>query len=458
MIKVWRSLKLGLVAAIAMCGLQLSSSPKAAWRNVPILSETDKDSASSRLRKKSSQPVSPKVVASFFQHPASGVIETAKATHIIPAGRAGERTIVSAAWPMFHHDMEHTGLSTFDTSTDTGTLRWKFSGGLDGRTAEAIQPFSSPALSGDGTIYIGSWNGLSVISSRGTLRWTFRTHSSGESSSPAIGRDGTVYFGSVDSNLYAINPNGTLKWKFPTRGPASSPTVGVHGTIYFGSFDGNLYALKPNGTAKWHFNTGDKVPMTPAIASDGTIYFSSGALNPDGTLKWRLPSDVARLPRFSPPAVASDGTSYFGSTDGRMHALNPDGTLKWDFPIDRGYVFASPAIGRDGTLYFGVNGGIYFYALSPNGALKWKFRTGDNVLSSAAVGADGTIYFGSEDGNFYALSPDGTERWIFSRSERHSNRPVMRHVYTASAGSSPAVGADGTIYFASLDGQLYAIH
>ena len=35
-------------------------------------------------------------------------------------------------------------------------------------------------------------------------------------SSPAIGSDGTIYIGSKDYNLYAINPDGSLKWKYAT--------------------------------------------------------------------------------------------------------------------------------------------------------------------------------------------------------------------------------------------------
>lgn len=56
--------------------------------------------------------------------------------------------------------------------------------------------------------------------------------------------DGTIYVGSQDNNLYAINPDGTLKWSYATRARIeSSPTIGADGTIYFGSLDWNLYAL-----------------------------------------------------------------------------------------------------------------------------------------------------------------------------------------------------------------------
>ena len=37
------------------------------------------------------------------------------------------------------------------------------------------------------------------------------------------------------------------------------------------------------------------------------------------------------------------------------------------------------------------------------GVLKWSFTTGDYVISSPAIGADGTVYVGSYDGRLYAI-------------------------------------------------------
>ena len=64
--------------------------------------------------------------------------------------------------------------------------------------------------------------------------------------------------------------------------------------------------------------------------------------------------------------------------------------------------------------------------------------------SSPAIGADGTIYVGSSDGNLYAINPDGTQKWVFPTGESDL--------------SSPALGADGTIYVGSWDTNLYAIN
>jgi eukaryotic-like serine/threonine-protein kinase len=65
-------------------------------------------------------------------------------------------------------------------------------------------------------------------------------------SSPAIGADGTVYVGSDDNKLYAINPDGSLKWTYITGDYVrSSPAIGANGTVYVGSYDGKLYAIGP---------------------------------------------------------------------------------------------------------------------------------------------------------------------------------------------------------------------
>ena len=77
------------------------------------------------------------------------------------------------------------------------------------------------------------------------------------------------------------------------------------------------------------------------------------------------------------------------------------------------------------------------------GTLKWKFGTNGKVESSPAIGADGTIYVGSADDNLYALNPDGSQKWAFATG--------------GAVVSSPAIGADGTIYVGSAHDNLYAI-
>jgi len=84
---------------------------------------------------------------------------------------------------------------------------------------------------------------------------------------------------------------------------------------------------------KWTFKTGGDVDSSPAIGSDGTIYFGSRnnylyATNPDGSRKWRFKTGGIL---YSSPAIGSDGTIYVGSRDKNLYAINPDGSKKWEF-------------------------------------------------------------------------------------------------------------------------------
>jgi outer membrane protein assembly factor BamB len=77
------------------------------------------------------------------------------------------------------------------------------------------------------------------------LKWVFPT-ADAVLSRPAIDTDGTIYVGSYDGKLYAVNPDGTMKWSFLTREGVgdSSPAIGGDGTIYVGSWDGKLYCVR----------------------------------------------------------------------------------------------------------------------------------------------------------------------------------------------------------------------
>ena len=267
--------------------------------------------------------------------------------------------------------------------------------------------------------------------------------------SSAIGPDGTVYvFKNTATTLCAVSPDGVQKWEYKTNGRIeSSPAVDSEGTVYFGSLDGYLYAINPNGRLKW------KNPLTdslfanfssPAIGADGTIYIGACcyfyAVGSDGRLKWRF--DNGRMVQYSSPAVASDGTIYFGADDGYLYALNSDGSMKWKYKTEKA-IDSSPSIDRDGTIYIGSDD-HYLYALYPDGTLKWKYKTNDKVKSSASIGLDGTVYIGSLDGYLYALNPDGTLKWKYK---------TKGGIY-----STVAIGSCGVIYVGSIDRYIYALY
>jgi hypothetical protein len=159
--------------------------------------------------------------------------------------------------------------------TSAGNGRWAILTGDD--------VVSSPAVAGDGrTVYVGSNNGRFYIISLnidGTLNSTQTYPPSGDSpigaiqSSPTIASDGAIIFGSDDGHLYTLNPDGTLRWKYPAVGSIaavrSKPAIGPDGIIYFGAEDGKLYAIDPS------INDPPNIPnlyLTPAQLDPTGLY------------------------------------------------------------------------------------------------------------------------------------------------------------------------------------------
>ena len=353
----------------------------------------------------------------------------------------GSGGLAYSAWPKYGNDITNTGQSTHN-GPQTNNVRWIYTAG---------GALNSAIIGTDGTIYIGSDDTkLYAINPDGTLKWIYATGNA-ISGSAAIGADGTIYIGSSDYKLYAINPNGTLKWSYKTGDQIwGSPAIGADGTIYISCIYDKIYALNPDGTLKWSYSTGDLIYSFggPAIGYDGTIYVGSTygnlyAINPDGTLSWSYAA--AGEYEFGSPTIGADGTIYVAGNaqdniTGRFYALNPDGTLKWSYDTDEWINGCSPVIGADGTIYIGSQDGK-LYALNPDGTLKWAYTTGYYIVGSPVIGSDGIIYFGCSDKKIYAVNPDGTLKWSYATGNQVQ--------------FSPAIGADGTLYIGSGN-KLYA--
>jgi outer membrane protein assembly factor BamB len=326
-----------------------------------------------------------------------------------------------AAWPVFRHDSRNTGRSTI----------------------EADYQDDSP--------------------------WMFQT-GKGVFSTPVVDREGMVFVGSADHYFYALRSDGSLKWRFRTRGvidsAAALPDAGDEAppTVLVPSGDGNLYCL--------HCDTGDVIwtvdaRLAPragynnwwegnvALGPKGTIYagntnFNYYAIDPGGTLKWTYETGANA---WSAAAISDDGTIFWGSNDTFVHAVEPDGERKWRRRT-LGLIAASAAIGSDGMVYIG-SFDSHLYALDPKrGRVRWKFKTQDHVYSSAAIsvnsqGTTDAIVFGSTDGYVYAVSPQGKLLWRYNTGAPIRSSPVL--------GRKPPGQEGWIVYVASGNGKLYAL-
>lgn len=330
-------------------------------------------------------------------------------------------------------------LSAFATSTDTIAAVYTGSGGVGSLNLVGAQD-NSPTNASNSDAY-ATFNATS-----GTTYYFSIDHAS----------DGT------DGGDFILTLTEAA-WEFAALDEiTSSPAVGSDGTIYFGagsdeSHDNAVYAVTSSGAKKWSAATSGTgvIGGSPAIASDGTVYVAASdkilyAFNgSSGARKW---SYTAATALYSTPAIGADGTVYFRD-DSKLYALSSAGSLKWSFDLTGSTdgTYSSPAVTGDGTIYVGTNGGN-FYAVKDNGSSasqKWKYAADGDIYTSAAIATDGTVYFATLNGTVYALTDGGnaaTKKWSWTAPAN------------SSITSSLAVGADGAVYFAAYDHKLYALN
>ena len=226
-------------------------------------------------------------------------------------------------WPMFRHDLEHTGYST-SKAPNTNELLWNYT--MGGRV------LSSPTVA-DGKVYVDSNDDYIVYclnASTGAHIWNYTTGSY-LVSSPAVA-NGRVYVGSADmfevnSKIYCLNAStGAHIWNYTTGSMVCSSPAVVDGKVYVGSHspDCRIYCLDAfTGTCIWNYTTGGSVDSSPAVV-DGKVYFGSCdycvyCLNAStGAHIWNYTTgDVVY---FSSPAVA-DGKVYVGSSDHNIYCF-----------------------------------------------------------------------------------------------------------------------------------------
>ena len=354
---------------------------------------------------------------------------------IIPATAFAQ--LANSPWPVFNGNNRHTGVSKFNIGKDKKELLWSY------KTGGAVE--SSPTIGADGTIYIGSHDGfLYALNRDGTLKWKFEVAkpvyderwnvSKAIMATPAIDKNGRVYINGSSNYLHAINPDGKEKWRFFIKWNNdfwNGPNIGNDGTIFIGTARnegtaGNpagLYAISPDGKEKWRYPEPSGVTVVPAIGSDGTVYF---------------------------------GAAEVSTNRGRIVALSPDGKKKWQFDLEQ-WLEGSASIGADGTIYSGSKEG-YIYAITSEGKEKWRFKTNSGVSATPTIGEDGTIYIGSWDGNFYALNGQtGQEKWHFDAKVGRDPKLFKGYPGKETICTNAPLSKDGVLIFADVFDTVYVV-
>lgn len=372
--------------------------------------------------------------------------------------------LAASSWPSARHDSQLRGRALVN-GPSAPRIRFAATVGAG--------ELGDPVVGEDGTVYVSGRvdNKLYALTPAGNLKWTFAGHIPPPKQEffmapPAIMRDGTLLIASTDTIctkdkpgefFYAINPDGTLRWKKELEGgTVFAANVGSNDSIYVVTDFCWLYSLDPRGylaspdtIVNWRTNLRALPENAAAINLSDLPVVVAG-----DTVMTILRYGSFRFKRNYTPGdtlqglvVDEAGNLYLTTRDhGRVLSVSATGALRWLREPDASFgIPALPALGDDGTLYLTSLQGGWLLALDTStGAERWRKQLpGGDFISSAVLDAAGHLYAVHSTEGLVCLAADGTLRW---------SRPEVR----GSPGTSPAFGADGTIYV-SGDRTLYAI-
>ena len=340
---------------------------------------------------------------------------------------------------------------------DTSTLRvlWKYDTAEDKTNCNNI---SSPAIAGR-YLHVGTMAGVYVVLNKASGNIVKKIDCGEPIFTAPVVTNGRVYFATLGSRVYALEPDGTIRWtwdfvkevlKFDgDRWSGADWCKHKEGRVTWRDqfccsvnivADGKTLVVPAGGSAVCLEDAGSKARLrgmatVPSYAGSEKPCTFGLSIGENGSLyrQWHRRDNTGRV-EIIPLDDSQAKVSYVPGTQAE---INRPGLLSFCSVSIRGrdvyrcrpeenYGFckhspgrekpqylggypsiASPILLRDTGIYGGLDGRLYVVPLSGNGRV-WSFETAfDKAISAPVAVCDGRIYFGCEDGYLYVLGPDG---------------------------------------------------
>ncbi|MEF8830201.1 MAG: PQQ-binding-like beta-propeller repeat protein [Halobacteriales archaeon] len=195
--------------------------------------------------------------------------------------------------------------------------------------------------------------------------------------------------------------SGARRWRDGTVGPNQAGIAA--GTVYVTGYrdDGDtgvLRGLDAVGTRQWAVDL-DHPDAPPVVADAGLVVSDAGTIavhDPDDGTRRRELGDFGD--RIDPPPAVADGTVYVPGDDGLAAVSLADGTVEWSIDakvtVDTGVTVAREAVVAPVTDLPGV---VAFERA--DGSRRWEHRIEgfDAAASTPAVPADGAVFYASNE-------------------------------------------------------------
>jgi len=323
--------------------------------------------------------------------------------------------LASSSWPgvTVVDDVAYVAYANhvYALRTDNGSMLWRFPEKAEGQRLF----FAAPAIA-DGHLVVGDY--LAVLHSldpqTGQEQWAFTGAQGRWIASPLV-LDGRIYAPNADHNLYALDLQGKLIWKFQASKALWSQPVSDGKRIYQASMDHYLYALDPaNGQKIWARDLGGAVVYSPVLSDAGIIYVSTLARNvlairaEDGSVVWQKAFEN----NFWSQPLLHGERLYLGDLGGKVYALSAqDGTVIWESNLGESLTGAPTWI--DGQVVFTTESGKVI-AFTEEGSQKWVVTLEGKIYNGPMI-ADDRLLVGIAQGKvlIQALTPAGQQAWAF---------------------------------------------
>ncbi len=235
----------------------------------------------------------------------------------------------------------------------------------------------------NGTIYVGSQEGIYLFYSNGTLKehYTFPNHIYG------LAFKDEILYACTEGKIYALEKDSKVIWSVDIDLPKTPPVVGDDGTIYCVTMNHTLYVISYTGEVKW--------------TKDGVMDMGYGYKN---SIYAVLSTDDADKRILSKLSANS-------------------GEVLWRHPID-GYFVDALVIEGNNYVYVATSNSKNYtsqiYYFSPDGKIVWRLNFNEEITTKMALDSRGTLYVGIRNGTLYAIGgyvneskENSTSSWIY---------------------------------------------
>ncbi|MGV8050388.1 MAG: PQQ-binding-like beta-propeller repeat protein [Anaerolineaceae bacterium] len=254
-----------------------------------------------------------------------------------------------------------------------------------------------------------------------------------------------LYIGDLANKFHRINlETGLEEWTFAeAKGWYQAKASSDGSQIVVPNSDRNVYSLNLDGSLKWKYSSEYGFLAEPIIVGDVVIISSMDhfivALNKDtGEVIWK--TELAGSLIAAPYYDAESNRLYVGSLGDEFVALDSkSGEVQWTFNADEklSSIWSTPILIEDNLILTDEAGKIF--SLDPNsGEVLWQMETGSDMLAGP-VAIDGGFLIISQDGNLRAYDLEQNPLWT---------RAIAGTVYT-----TPVISGD-TIVVAVTKGDI----